>query len=137
MNFLSPEVALYLYKSTIRPCMEYCCHVWTGAPSCYLQLLDKLQKQICRGLLVLHLLSPLNPWLIVEMLPAEVFSGGITLVDVHLNWQNWFHFLILEGGQLVIQIDCMIFLSPFLDVTRISISTVYFLVQLGSEILCP
>ena len=48
MKFLSPEVALYLYKSTIRPCMEYCCHVWAGAPSCYLELLDKLQKQICR-----------------------------------------------------------------------------------------
>ena len=48
MKFLSPEVALYLYKSTIRPCMEYCCHVWAGAPSCYLDLLDKLQKQICR-----------------------------------------------------------------------------------------
>ena len=48
MKFLSPEVALYLYKSTIHPCMEYCCHVWTGAPSCYLELLDKLQKRICR-----------------------------------------------------------------------------------------
>ena len=48
MRFLSPEVALYLYKSTIRPCMEYCCHVWAGAPSCNLELLDKLQKRICR-----------------------------------------------------------------------------------------
>ena len=48
MKFLSPEVALYLYKSTICPCMEYCCHVWAGTPSCYLELLDKLQKQICR-----------------------------------------------------------------------------------------
>ena len=48
MKFLSLEVALYLYKSTIRPCMEYCCHVWAGAPSCYLELLDKLQKRICR-----------------------------------------------------------------------------------------
>ena len=48
MKFLSPEVTLYLYKSTIRPCMEYCCHVWAGAPSCYLELLDKLQKRICR-----------------------------------------------------------------------------------------
>ena len=28
--------------------MEYCCHVWDGAPSCYLELLDKLQKCICR-----------------------------------------------------------------------------------------
>ena len=42
MKFLSPEVALYHYKSTIRPCMQYCCHVWTGAPSCYLELLDQL-----------------------------------------------------------------------------------------------
>ena len=48
MKFLSPEVALYLCKSTIQPCMEYCCHVWVGAPSCYLELLDKLQKWICR-----------------------------------------------------------------------------------------
>ena len=48
MKFISPEVALYFYKSTIHPCMEYCCHVWAGAPSWYLELLDKLQKQICR-----------------------------------------------------------------------------------------
>ena len=48
MKFLSPEVALYLYKYTIWPCMEYCCHVWAGALRCYLELLDKLQKQICR-----------------------------------------------------------------------------------------
>ena len=48
MKFLSPEIALYLNKSTIRPCMEYCCHVWAGAPSCYLEVLNKLQKQICR-----------------------------------------------------------------------------------------
>ena len=48
MKFLSPEVALYLSKSTIQPCMEYCCHIWAGAPSCYLELLDKLQKRICR-----------------------------------------------------------------------------------------
>ena len=48
MKFLSSEVALYLYKSTIRPCIEYCCHVWAGAPSCCLELLDKLQKRICR-----------------------------------------------------------------------------------------
>ena len=44
MTFLSPEVALYLYNSTIHPCMEYCCHIWAGGPSCYLELLDKLQN---------------------------------------------------------------------------------------------
>ena len=66
MKFLSPEVALYLYKSTIRPCMEYCCHVWACAPSCYLDLWDKLQKRMCR-LSVLHLLPLSNPWLIIEI----------------------------------------------------------------------
>ena len=48
MKFLSHEVALYLYKSTIYPFMEYYCHVWAGAPSCYLELLGKLQKRTCR-----------------------------------------------------------------------------------------
>ena len=47
MKILSPEVALYLYKSTIQTCMKYCCHVWAGA-GCYLELLDKLQKRIWR-----------------------------------------------------------------------------------------
>ena len=28
--------------------MEYCFHVWAGALNCYLGLLDKLQKRICR-----------------------------------------------------------------------------------------
>ena len=41
---------MYLHKSTTRPCMEYCCHIWAGAPSCYFEVLDKLQKQICRTL---------------------------------------------------------------------------------------
>ena len=48
MKFLPIEVALYLYKSTIRLCMEYCCHVWSVTPSYFLELLDKLQKRICR-----------------------------------------------------------------------------------------
>ena len=48
MKFLSTKVALYLYKCAIRPCMQYCCHFWSGVPSCYLELLDKLRKWISR-----------------------------------------------------------------------------------------
>ena len=55
MTFLPTEIAMYHYKFTMRPCMEYCCHVWAGAPSCYLQLLHNLQNGYF-GLLVLHLL---------------------------------------------------------------------------------
>ena len=64
IKFLSLEVALYLCKSTICPCMEYCCHIWAGAASCYLEFLDKLQNKHA-GLLVLHLLPLLNPWLTI------------------------------------------------------------------------
>ena len=55
------------------------------------------------------------------------------LVDVHLDWLNWFHFLILEEGLLVILIVFMSFVS--LDVTRITVSTFSFLAQLDSGIL--
>ena len=48
IKFLSPEVAPYFYKSTIWPCMEHCCRVWAGSSSYYLEILDKLQKGICR-----------------------------------------------------------------------------------------
>ena len=65
MKFFSPEVALYLYKYTIWPFMEYCCHIWAGAPNCSLELLNKLNWYA--GLMVLLLLALLNPWLIFEM----------------------------------------------------------------------
>ena len=118
--------------------MEYCCHVWAGAPSSYFELLDKLQKRLWRTVLssLAASLEPLAHCQNVACLSLLVFSLGITLVDVLQNWLNWFHFLFLEEGLLVILIDCMIFLSSFLDVTRMSMSTVSFLAQLNSGILC-
>ena len=54
----------------------------------------------------------------------------------YLNWVNWFHFLNIEGGLLVVLIDCMNFMSPFLDVMSISMSTVLFRTQLNSGVIC-
>ena len=54
---------------------------------------------------------------------------------VHLNWLSRFRFLILEGGPVVILIECMIFL-PFLDVIRMFMSAGYFLIQSDFGILC-
>ena len=54
------------------------------------------------------------------------FSIVISLMDVHLNRINWFYLLILAAPPLVVLIGCMIFLSPFLDVMRMSMSTVSF-----------
>ena len=47
-----------------------------------------IYKNRYAGLLVIEVLSLLNPWLIFEMEPACVFSIGITMLDVHLNWVN-------------------------------------------------
>ena len=60
-------------------------------------------------------------------------SMCIILVDNNLDWLNWFHFFIIEEGVFVIR---KIFLSPFLDVTRMSMSTVSILAQLHFGILC-
>ena len=59
----------------------------------------------------------------------------LTSVDVHLNWLNWYHFLIPEEG-LLVTIDCIILLSPFLDVTRIYMSTASVLAQQDYGIFC-
>ena len=50
-------------------------------------------------------------------------------LDVYLNSLDCFHFLILVAGPLVTQIGC-IFLSAFLDVIRMSMSTCVYVFQL-------
>ena len=140
MKFPSPEVALFLYKPTIRPCMEYCCHVWVRAPGCYLELLDKLQKRICRIV---------GPSLAASL---EPLAHRRNVASLSLFYRYYFGRCSSElaqlvplpfsrEGLLVILIDdfsdfCMIFLSPFLDVTRMSMSAVSFFARLNSSILC-
>ena len=87
--------------------MEYFCQVWAGFPGCYLELLDKLQKRISRAVCP-SLAASLEPFAHRRNLASLSISIGITLVDVYLNWLNWFHFLIFVGGLLVILIDCII-----------------------------
>ena len=125
MKFLSPDVALYLYRSTMRPRMEDYCHVWSGAPSCYLELLEKQQKAICRTADP-SFAAPLEPLAHRRNVAISSFSYWYYFVDVLENWLNWFHFLFVEGGLVVILIDCMAFLSIFIDDTRMSMSTVFF-----------
>ena len=48
MKFFSDEASLYICKSTIWPCMESCSQIWLGAPSYYSDIIDKLQKHLCR-----------------------------------------------------------------------------------------
>ena len=97
MEFLSPEVVLYLYKSIIRPCKEYCSHVWDGAPTCYFELLDKLQKCIC---------GTIGPLLAASFKPLtdrrNVASLAHILLMLHFctpwNHQKTEGFLTSSGG---------------------------------------
>ena len=41
-SYLTPESILNLYKTSIHPCIEYCCHILDGAPSDCLSLLDRI-----------------------------------------------------------------------------------------------
>ena len=54
------ESILYIYKSTIRPCLEYCCHIWAGAPISSLNILDRVQRRLF-NLLGENLYSKLQP----------------------------------------------------------------------------
>ena len=47
-KFFNSSQILLIYKAQIRPTMEYCCHVWDGAPSSYLCLLDRIQRKAIR-----------------------------------------------------------------------------------------
>ena len=117
-------------KSTIWLCMEYCFHDWVGAPTCYLNIWDKLQNWEFRT--VNHLLETLSHCLnidtlslfcrycfgrrlseLVELVPLPCLSGRST------RYSNRFH-------------D---FLSLFLDVIRVSMSAVSFCAQLDCGIL--
>ena len=47
-SYFSPSQLLTIFKSQIRPSLEYCSHIWGGAPKFSLHLLDRVQsKAIC------------------------------------------------------------------------------------------
>ena len=123
IKFLSPEVTLYLYKSTISSCMIYCCHAWDDTPSCYLKLLHKLKKWICRTVV---------PSLAASIEPLVHCRN---VASLSLFYRYYFGRCLSELAQLVPLPDSrgtssrysdsfMIFVSPFLDATRMSMLTV-------------
>ena len=94
-------------------------------PSCYLELLDKLQKQICRSVGP-SLAASLEPLAHSRNVASISLFYGYYFGRCSSELAHWFHFLFLKRRLLIILIDYMIFLSPFLDVTRMSMS-IFFL----------
>ena len=70
--------------------MEYCCYVWAGVPSCYLELLDKLQKQICRTV---------GPSLAASLEPLAYRQN---VASLSLFYRYYFGRCSSELGQLVL-----------------------------------
>ena len=116
--------------------MEYCCHVWAGVPSCYLELLDKLQKRMY--------------WTVGPSLDASLEPLALrrNVSSLSLFYRYYFGRCLSEHAQLVPlpysqgrstrHSDRLHdFLSQFLDITRIFISIVSSLVQLDFGIICP
>ena len=53
-GYFSPSQLLTIYTSQIRPSLEYCSHVWGGAPKSSLHLLDRVQSK------AIHLINNQN-----------------------------------------------------------------------------
>ncbi|XP_045499402.1 uncharacterized protein LOC123697028 [Colias croceus] len=47
-QYFTPAHRLQLYKAQVRPHMEYCSHLWAGAPQYQLLPLDRLQRRATR-----------------------------------------------------------------------------------------
>ncbi|VVC97766.1 unnamed protein product [Leptidea sinapis] len=47
-QYFKPAHILALYKAQIRPHMEYCCHLWSGAPQYQLDPFDRVQRRAAR-----------------------------------------------------------------------------------------
>ena len=47
-GYFSPFQLLTIYKSQIRPSLEYCFHFWGGAPKSSFRLLDEVQSKVIR-----------------------------------------------------------------------------------------
>ena len=69
--------------------MEYCCHIWAGAPSCYLELLDKLQNRIHRTV---------GPLLAASL---EPFAHCQNVASLSLFYRYYFSRCSSELAQLV------------------------------------
>ena len=105
----------FIFINLLYDLIEYCCHVWVGAPNCQIGIQDHWCVISCFSW-TLCWLSKLSHYFLIY----------ITLVDAHRNWLTWFHFVILAGGYLVVLIGCIIFLSALIisfSLSRSSLSS--------------
>ena len=120
---------MYLNNYSIWLWMEWRCHTWDGAPSCCLEMLGKFQKHIC---------MTVGPSFDASL---ESLSHCWNVASLSLFYRHFLGRCSSKVAQLVTspysrgkRIDFMTLQSLFLDVLRMSVSTVPFLAQLISGI---
>ena len=59
-GYFSPSQLITIYKSKIRPSLEYCSHIWDGAPKSSLHLLDRVKFKAIRLINNLNLINSLQ-----------------------------------------------------------------------------
>ena len=120
MKFVSLGISLYLYKSVVRPCMKYCFYVTAGLLAGTWKCQTSYKKnQIDRTLGP----SPATS--------REPLAHCQNIASLSLFYRYYFGRCSSElslmvsvpysRGRSIIQIECMIFPSQFLDVVRMSI----------------
>ncbi|XP_065675456.1 uncharacterized protein LOC136091676 [Hydra vulgaris] len=57
-HLLTSDSILYLHKSQIRPCMEYCCHIWGESSNNALSLLDKKTTMLTMQKRIVSIVGP-------------------------------------------------------------------------------
>ena len=82
-----------LYTGFIRPCLEYCSHIWGSSP--HTSLLDRIESKAIRLIGDPTLTSTLDPLSLCRKVASLLFSTAITLVTALMNWPPVFHLLWL------------------------------------------
>ena len=95
--------------------MEYCCHERTVTPRYYLGMLDRLQKWVCRAV---------GPSLAASLEPLAHRQNVASVSPLYRHYSGKCSSepaeVVSLARPLIILMVCMTFLSPFLDVMRMS-----------------
>ena len=78
-----------LYTGFIRPCLEYCSHIWGSSP--YTSLLDRVESKAIRLIRDPSLTSTLDPLSLRRKVASLSFHTAIILVNALMNWPPVFH----------------------------------------------
>merc|ERR1712120_64657 len=112
-NYFNSRQLLTLYVGTIRPCMEYCSHVWGHSPG--VELLDRVESKAFRLIASPPLLLRCLLFPVAGMLPHSLYFTNIILVTVQESWlavcpHHW-HALAQRDSLnrlIVMQLSCLI-----------------------------